>query len=202
MSPVKWLTDQEYQEADDRTKVLAWADSFNGQKEVGQNAGPFVAEVLKSVGLPTGHAWCAAFVWPKQPGAPEAPTDQLFRALRSQDQGLIPDTTHTEILRLRDAYRPPALNDEAEHSERADRVGDRVKSERGAPVAARRTGDGELPPHPPRERHRWIQAEDHRIDSRSRRDGHVERSDHGLLAYSGISSSAVAHCNIGGGAIR
>ena len=61
-SPVKWLTDQEYAQATNREKAVAWADSFDGQKEVGQNAGPFVAEVLKSVGLKTGHAWCASFV--------------------------------------------------------------------------------------------------------------------------------------------
>ncbi|MFI9263401.1 Eco57I restriction-modification methylase domain-containing protein [Streptomyces werraensis] len=54
--------------------------------------------------LHAADAWCAAFVWPKQPGAPAAPTDQLFRALRNQDQSSVPNTTHTEILRLRDAY--------------------------------------------------------------------------------------------------
>lgn len=50
-------------------------------------------------------AWCAAFVWPKHTGAPEAPTDQLFRALRGRDQSAVPDATHAEILRLRDQYR-------------------------------------------------------------------------------------------------
>jgi hypothetical protein len=50
-------------------------------------------------------AWCAAFVWPKRPGAPEAPTDQVFRALRGRDQSAAPDATHAEILRLRDEYR-------------------------------------------------------------------------------------------------
>lgn len=49
-------------------------------------------------------AWCAAFVWPKHDGASEAPTDQVFRALRSRDQSAVPDTTHAEILRLRDEY--------------------------------------------------------------------------------------------------
>ncbi|WP_328641425.1 Eco57I restriction-modification methylase domain-containing protein [Streptomyces canus] len=49
-------------------------------------------------------AWCAAFVWSKHDGAPEAPTDQVFRALRGRDQSVVPDTTHAEILRLRDQY--------------------------------------------------------------------------------------------------
>lgn len=49
-------------------------------------------------------SWCAAFVWPKHDGAPEAPTDQVFRALRSRNQSAVPDTTHAEILRLRDQY--------------------------------------------------------------------------------------------------
>ncbi|MBP0456858.1 Eco57I restriction-modification methylase domain-containing protein [Streptomyces montanisoli] len=55
--------------------------------------------------LHAADAWCAAFVWPKQPGAPEAPTDQVFRALRGRDQSAAPDATHAEILRLRDQYR-------------------------------------------------------------------------------------------------
>ncbi|MFD8415654.1 Eco57I restriction-modification methylase domain-containing protein [Streptomyces sp. NPDC059650] len=54
--------------------------------------------------LHAADAWCAAFVWPKHDGAPEAPTDQVFRALRSRNQSAVPDTTHTEILRLRDQY--------------------------------------------------------------------------------------------------
>ncbi|GAA2896485.1 MULTISPECIES: Eco57I restriction-modification methylase domain-containing protein [Streptomyces] len=49
-------------------------------------------------------AWCAAFVWPKHEGAPEAPTDQVFRALRSRNQSVVPDAAHAEILRLRDQY--------------------------------------------------------------------------------------------------
>ncbi|MFF5857736.1 Eco57I restriction-modification methylase domain-containing protein [Streptomyces sp. NPDC012751] len=55
--------------------------------------------------LHAADAWCAAFVWPKWEGAPEAPTDQAFRALRSRNQSAVPDATHAEILRLRDQYR-------------------------------------------------------------------------------------------------
>ncbi|MGC5532532.1 Eco57I restriction-modification methylase domain-containing protein [Streptomyces sp. SR-10] len=55
--------------------------------------------------LHAADAWCAAFVWPKYAGAPEAPTDQVFRALRSRDQSAVPDATHREILELRDRYR-------------------------------------------------------------------------------------------------
>ncbi|MFF3589045.1 Eco57I restriction-modification methylase domain-containing protein [Streptomyces sp. NPDC002387] len=55
--------------------------------------------------LHAADAWCAAFVWPKREGAPEAPTDQVFRALRVRDQSAVADGTHEEILRLRDAYR-------------------------------------------------------------------------------------------------
>ncbi|MFH9294583.1 Eco57I restriction-modification methylase domain-containing protein [Streptomyces sp. NPDC017520] len=54
--------------------------------------------------LHAADAWCAAFVWPKYAGAPEAPTDQVFRALRSRDQSAVPDATHKEILELRDRY--------------------------------------------------------------------------------------------------
>ncbi|MFJ9885301.1 Eco57I restriction-modification methylase domain-containing protein [Streptomyces sp. NPDC091287] len=55
--------------------------------------------------LHAADAWCAAFVWPKYAGAPEAPTDQVFRALRNRDQSAVPDETHKEILELRDRYR-------------------------------------------------------------------------------------------------
>ncbi|MGW4925617.1 Eco57I restriction-modification methylase domain-containing protein [Streptomyces parvulus] len=54
--------------------------------------------------LHAADAWCAAFVWPKQEGAPEAPTDQVFRALRGRDQSAVPDDTHECTLRLRDQY--------------------------------------------------------------------------------------------------
>ncbi len=54
--------------------------------------------------LHAADAWCAAFVWPKREGAPEAPTDQVFRALRGRDQSAVPETTHAEIMSLRDQY--------------------------------------------------------------------------------------------------
>ncbi|MGW1090915.1 Eco57I restriction-modification methylase domain-containing protein [Streptomyces sp. NPDC002596] len=55
--------------------------------------------------LHAADAWCAAFVWPKHPGAPEAPTDQVFRALRNRDQSSVSDATHEQILELRTQYR-------------------------------------------------------------------------------------------------
>ena len=33
-----------------------------GQREVGYNAGPYVKECLKEIGLPEGHMWCSAHV--------------------------------------------------------------------------------------------------------------------------------------------
>ncbi|MEV0024071.1 DNA methyltransferase [Streptomyces atroolivaceus] len=50
-------------------------------------------------------AWCAAFVWPKHEGAPDAPTDQVFRALRGRDRSVVSEATHAAIRELRDAYR-------------------------------------------------------------------------------------------------
>ncbi|WP_416978769.1 Eco57I restriction-modification methylase domain-containing protein [Streptomyces sp. T028] len=55
--------------------------------------------------LHAADAWCAAFVWPKQEGAPDAPTDQVFRALRGRDQSAVADATRAEILNLRDQYQ-------------------------------------------------------------------------------------------------
>ncbi|MFE9389138.1 Eco57I restriction-modification methylase domain-containing protein [Streptomyces sp. NPDC006784] len=55
--------------------------------------------------LHAADAWCAAFVWLEHEGAPEAPTDQVFRALRGRDQSAVPDATHAEIRRLRGQHR-------------------------------------------------------------------------------------------------
>lgn len=45
------------------TKALEIAQSQNGVREVGNNAGKRVGEYLRSVGLDTGNPWCAAFVY-------------------------------------------------------------------------------------------------------------------------------------------
>jgi hypothetical protein len=51
-------------------------------------------------------AWCAAFVWPKQPGelTEAAPTNELWRQLRD-DQGKAPMLTTTTVGELADQYR-------------------------------------------------------------------------------------------------
>lgn len=61
-SPVRWLTNEEYENASPKEKFVAWADSQVGVREVGRNAGERVRAFLASVGLPVGYAWCAAFV--------------------------------------------------------------------------------------------------------------------------------------------
>ncbi|MGW5507803.1 Eco57I restriction-modification methylase domain-containing protein [Streptomyces albogriseolus] len=55
--------------------------------------------------LHAADAWCAAFVWPKHDGTPEAPTDQVFRALRSRNRSGAPEATHAKIRELRKQYR-------------------------------------------------------------------------------------------------
>ncbi|MFF4300361.1 Eco57I restriction-modification methylase domain-containing protein [Streptomyces sp. NPDC001601] len=55
--------------------------------------------------LHAADAWCAAFVWPKHEGASDAPTDQVFRALRGRDQSAVADATHEQIRELRNQYR-------------------------------------------------------------------------------------------------
>ncbi|WP_407549366.1 N-6 DNA methylase [Streptomyces sp. Pv4-95] len=53
----------------------------------------------------TADAWCAAFVWPKQPGAPEAPTHDVVRGLLAGDTAGVNDATLTEVLALSERYR-------------------------------------------------------------------------------------------------
>lgn len=61
-SPVKWMTDAEFMAAPIREKALAVADSLVGQREIGDNRGPFVQRLLAKVGLGPGFPWCAAFI--------------------------------------------------------------------------------------------------------------------------------------------
>src|SRR5690606_270231 len=51
-------------------------------------------------------AWCAAFVWPKQPGelADAAPTNELWRQIRD-GQGKAPALTTTAVEELANQYR-------------------------------------------------------------------------------------------------
>ncbi|MFD6420452.1 Eco57I restriction-modification methylase domain-containing protein [Streptomyces sp. NPDC060198] len=53
----------------------------------------------------TADAWCAAFVWPKWPGAPEAPTHDVVRGLLAGDTAAVNDATLTEVLALSERYR-------------------------------------------------------------------------------------------------
>ncbi|MCX4659630.1 Eco57I restriction-modification methylase domain-containing protein [Streptomyces uncialis] len=53
----------------------------------------------------TADAWCAAFVWPKQPGAPEAPTHDVVRSLLAGETAAVNDATLTEVLALSERYR-------------------------------------------------------------------------------------------------
>ncbi|UFR01768.1 SAM-dependent DNA methyltransferase [Streptomyces sp. Go40/10] len=54
--------------------------------------------------LHVADAWCAAFVWPKRPGAPLAVTQDVFRSLQDPSADAAPRSTHEEIRRLRDQY--------------------------------------------------------------------------------------------------
>ena len=49
-------------------------------------------------------AWCAAFVWPLQPKAPQAPTTSWLRQL-AIDEDALPDGTRAEVERLAADYR-------------------------------------------------------------------------------------------------
>ena len=50
-------------------------------------------------------AWCAAFVWPKVPDAPPAPTQEVFRALQDPADSAASAHTHHEIDRLARRHR-------------------------------------------------------------------------------------------------
>ncbi|WP_149826798.1 Eco57I restriction-modification methylase domain-containing protein [Streptomyces tailanensis] len=54
--------------------------------------------------LTIADAWCAAFVWPKQQGAPTPVTEGVFRDLQSPGAG-VPVTTNEEIIHLAHQYK-------------------------------------------------------------------------------------------------
>ncbi|WP_328862026.1 Eco57I restriction-modification methylase domain-containing protein [Streptomyces sp. NBC_00306] len=60
------------------------------------------AEYLRALHL--ADAWCAAFVWVKSEEAPPAVTHKVFRGLEDPEGDAAPQSTHDEIVRLRDQY--------------------------------------------------------------------------------------------------
>ncbi|MEV6000359.1 DNA methyltransferase [Streptomyces griseomycini] len=59
-------------------------------------------EYLRALHL--ADAWCAAFVWVKREDAPPAITHKVFRGLEDPEADAAPQSTHDEIIRLRDQY--------------------------------------------------------------------------------------------------
>lgn len=55
--------------------------------------------------LHVADAWCSAFMWHKTPDAPAAITDEIFRALQDPESSAASESTHAEIVRLREQYR-------------------------------------------------------------------------------------------------
>ncbi|PZT77519.1 MULTISPECIES: Eco57I restriction-modification methylase domain-containing protein [unclassified Streptomyces] len=52
----------------------------------------------------TADTWCAAFVWPKREGAPEAPTYDVVRGLLAGNGSTVSDETLAEVLTLSEQY--------------------------------------------------------------------------------------------------
>ncbi|MFE9857507.1 Eco57I restriction-modification methylase domain-containing protein [Streptomyces sp. NPDC005780] len=52
----------------------------------------------------TADTWCAAFVWPKQEGAPEAPTYDVVRGLLAGNASAVGDATFAQVLTLSEQY--------------------------------------------------------------------------------------------------
>ncbi|MBK3591190.1 Eco57I restriction-modification methylase domain-containing protein, partial [Streptomyces sp. MBT51] len=52
----------------------------------------------------TADTWCAAFVWPKHEGAPEAPTYDVVRGLVAGNVSTVSDATLAEVLTLSEQY--------------------------------------------------------------------------------------------------
>ncbi|MCM1946143.1 N-6 DNA methylase [Streptomyces sp. G2] len=72
------------------------------RKEEAYAAWSTSAEYLQALHL--ADAWCAAFVWVKREDAPPAITHGVFRGLEDPEGDAAPQSTHDEIVRLREQY--------------------------------------------------------------------------------------------------
>ncbi|MEU1462583.1 DNA methyltransferase [Streptomyces sp. NPDC005727] len=72
------------------------------RKEAAYRDWSISAEYLHALHL--ADAWCAAFVWVKREEAPPAITHKVFRGLEDPEGDAAPQSTHNEIVRLRDQY--------------------------------------------------------------------------------------------------
>lgn len=54
--------------------------------------------------LLVADAWCAAFMWRKKADAPMAVTEEVFRNLQDPTSDAAPQSTHDEVIRLRQQY--------------------------------------------------------------------------------------------------
>ncbi|MFG3199809.1 Eco57I restriction-modification methylase domain-containing protein [Streptomyces sp. NPDC048208] len=72
------------------------------RKETAYREWAMSAEYLRALHL--ADAWCAAFVWVKDEDAPPAITHKVFRGLEDSEGDAAPQSTHDEIVRLRDQY--------------------------------------------------------------------------------------------------
>ncbi|QDI71361.1 restriction endonuclease [Streptomyces calvus] len=72
------------------------------RKEEAFKAWSTSAEYLRALHL--ADAWCAAFVWVKREDAPPAITHRVFRGLEDPEGDAAPQSTHDQILRLREQY--------------------------------------------------------------------------------------------------
>ncbi|KQX43892.1 restriction endonuclease [Streptomyces sp. Root63] len=72
------------------------------RKEQAYEAWSTSAEYLQALHL--ADAWCAAFVWVKREDAPPAITHGVFRGLEDPEGDSAPQSTHDEIVRLREQY--------------------------------------------------------------------------------------------------
>lgn len=62
-SYVTTMTDEQWRLAPIPERALHVARGLDDVREAGRNAGTWVGRFLRSVGLDTGYAWCAAFVY-------------------------------------------------------------------------------------------------------------------------------------------
>ncbi|MFD6127716.1 Eco57I restriction-modification methylase domain-containing protein [Streptomyces diastaticus] len=87
-----------------RRITAAPADSLTDvrRKEAAYRDWATSTEYLRALHL--ADAWCAAFVWVKREDAPPAITHKVYRGLEDPEGDAAPQSTHDEIVRLRDQY--------------------------------------------------------------------------------------------------
>jgi hypothetical protein len=91
--------------AADRATVLSLTDDVDEVRRQAQRWSAYEQSAGYLASKVHADAWCAAFVWPLQPGSPEPPTNGIFRSIGDSPNNPYLTRSTEEMERLTDEFR-------------------------------------------------------------------------------------------------